>query len=292
MGEIKANFIPGSQRPVPVVLTVRDWHTGRSEDWVICQVRLSYVRTINDLVHMGLRPASWLLPIGSMGFCLLLVYVNGFLLSVRLSREIVTAVDSLSYATSQVSKGDLSAKVTVRNRGQLGSLAASFNNMTLDLRRLYDQEKEVARTEWEIALAREVQLQLYGPRKFFSSGTTVWGTNIPARIVSGDLFEIFPYSTSRVGMLCADVSGKGISAAMLASHLHALVQARLLGSEPSHRRPSPGALDSSLNRDLLRRFGQNRFVTMIYGEVDLERNTFCYVNAGHCHPLLISSGAR
>jgi len=58
-GEIEANFIPGSRRPVPVVVIARNWQTGQLEDWVVCQVRPSYSRTIEDLSHMGLRTASW-----------------------------------------------------------------------------------------------------------------------------------------------------------------------------------------------------------------------------------------
>ena len=52
-GEIAANFIPGSKRAVPVVVTVRNWETGQPEDWVICTVQLSYARTVADLGSHG-----------------------------------------------------------------------------------------------------------------------------------------------------------------------------------------------------------------------------------------------
>ncbi len=65
-GEIEANFIPGSRRPVPVVVIARNWQTGELGDWVICQVRPSYSRTIEDLSHMGLRTASWVSPLGGI----------------------------------------------------------------------------------------------------------------------------------------------------------------------------------------------------------------------------------
>jgi len=57
-GEIEANFIPGSRRPVPVVVIARNWQTGVLEDSAVCQVLPSYSRTIEDLSHMGLRTAS------------------------------------------------------------------------------------------------------------------------------------------------------------------------------------------------------------------------------------------
>lgn len=288
LGEIAANFIPGTRRPVPVVVTIRDWQTGQSDDWVLCQVHLSYARTLDDLSHMGLRPASWVMPLVAIAFALALVYICGFLLSVRLSQEIVAVVDNLSHAARQVGKGDFSVQIPVRSQSQLGALASSFNSMARDLGRLHEQEQQTARLEWEIALAREVQQHLYGPRKGITSGSTVWGINTPARMVSGDLFEFFPFSSTEVGILCADVSGKGVAAALMMSHLHALIHARLLALHPSNVRPDPGTLIASLNRDLQKRFGQNRFITMLYGEFDRQRNILRYVNAGHCPPILVS----
>src|ERR1700688_4511741 len=76
-GEIEANFIPGSRRPVPVVVTARNWQTGQLEDWVVCQVRPSYSRTIEDLSHMGLRTASWVSPLGGIALALVIVYSCG-----------------------------------------------------------------------------------------------------------------------------------------------------------------------------------------------------------------------
>jgi len=65
-GEIEANFVPGSRRPIPIVVTARNWQTGQLEDWVLCQVRPSYSGTIEDLGHMGLRTASWVAPFGAI----------------------------------------------------------------------------------------------------------------------------------------------------------------------------------------------------------------------------------
>ena len=70
-GEIEANFVPGSWRPIPVVVVARDWQSGSVESWVICQIRPSYSRTIEDLSRMGLRTASWVFPllISGSGLC-------------------------------------------------------------------------------------------------------------------------------------------------------------------------------------------------------------------------------
>ena len=76
-GEIEANFVPGSRRPVPVVVVARNWQSGSLESWVICQIRPSYSRTIEDLSRMGLRRASWVFPLISIGSVLCLAYACG-----------------------------------------------------------------------------------------------------------------------------------------------------------------------------------------------------------------------
>jgi len=58
LDEIEANFVPGSSRPVSVVVTARNWQTGLFEDWEVCQVRPSYSRTVEDLSHMGMQTVT------------------------------------------------------------------------------------------------------------------------------------------------------------------------------------------------------------------------------------------
>ena len=65
--EFEANFLPGSRRPIPVVVVAQDWESGSLESWVICQIRPGYSRTIEDLSRMGLRRASWFGPLMSIG---------------------------------------------------------------------------------------------------------------------------------------------------------------------------------------------------------------------------------
>jgi HAMP domain-containing protein len=158
-GEIEANFIPGSRRPVPVVVTARNWQTGQLEDWVVCQVLPSYSRTIEDLGHMGLRTASWVAPFGAISLGLVSAYAFGLFLSLRLAQRIVNVIDGLSHAAHRIGKGDFSVRVSVPEQDQLGILAASFNAMTQDLESLREQEKERAALERDIALARSSRSQ-------------------------------------------------------------------------------------------------------------------------------------
>jgi serine phosphatase RsbU (regulator of sigma subunit) len=290
--EIKANFMPGSSKPVPVVVVSRNWETGASESWVICQIRPSYARTIEDLSRMGLRTASWVSPLITIAFALGLAYACGIWFSLRLSRRIVTVIDSLSHAAHLVGMGDFSIRIPIIEYDQLGSLVASFNAMTSHLDVLHEQENQRIALERDMTLAREAQQYLYPRSAPVISGATVWGSTTPARIVSGDLYDFFSCSSNAVGLLCADVSGKGMSAALMMAHLQAVTHGRMLTLDQPSARPSPSAFASLLNRDLCGRFGDNRYVTMFYGEYESCSGLLRYINAGHCRPIFISEAGE
>ena len=289
---IEANIVPGSPRALAVVLTARNWQTGLFEDWELCKVRPSYSRTFEDLSHVGMRTATWVSLLGAIALALVLVYAFGLLLSIRLSQRIVGVIDGLSKATLQVGKGDFSVRVPVPEQDQLGMLASSFNEMTRDLEILRHQEKQNAVLERDMALAHEVQQYLYPRVTPVLSAAEVWGITTPARTVSGDLYDFLPFSKKEVGLLCADVSGKGVSAALMMAHLQALTHGRLLPLSENHARPVPEAFVTALNRDLQGRFGNNRYATMFYGEFNSQSKILRYINAGHCPPILISEAGE
>jgi serine phosphatase RsbU (regulator of sigma subunit) len=288
-GEIEANFVPGSRRPIPIVVTARNWRSGEMEDWVVCQVRPSYSRTIEDLGRMGLRPASWVAPFAAITFGLLGAYALGLLLSLRLAQRIVNVIDGLSHAALRVGKGDFSVRVTDPERDQLGRLAASFNAMTQDLEKLREHERQRAILERDISLGREAQQYLYPRRAPVLSRASVWGVTEPARIVSGDLYDFLSFTDCKVGLICADVSGKGTSAALMMANLQAVAHGRLLSFDNDNVRPAPNAFVAALNRDISGRFGDNRYATLFYGEFDSRTQILRYVNAGHTAPIFISA---
>ncbi|HYZ85559.1 MAG TPA: SpoIIE family protein phosphatase [Bryobacteraceae bacterium] len=287
-GEIEANFIPGSRRPVPVVVVTRNWATGSLESWVVCQIRPSYSRTLEDLSRMGLRTASWVSPFMAISFALALAYACGLFLSLRLSQRIVAVIDGLTHAAARVGTGDFSARVPVVERDQLGVLVESFNEMTQRLEDVREQEKQRAALERDIQLAQEAQQYLYPRAAPTLPAVNIWGVSTPARIVSGDLYDFFPFGNDELSLLCADVSGKGMSAALAMAHLQAIAHRRMLTTDERGARISPAVLVETLNRDLHGRFGGNRYATMFYGEYHSRSKLLRYVNAGHCRPIFIS----
>jgi len=144
--------------------------------------------------------------------------------------------------------------------------------------------RELARKEAELNFAREVQLALF-PRRFpLNSGLEFSGVCVPAAGISGDYYDILELSDGRLVFAVADVSGKGLSAAILMSNVHAGLRILV---EAGH---SPAELCHQLNRHLCRITEAHHFATLFYAEWRRQEQRLTYVNAGHTTPLLF--GAR
>jgi serine phosphatase RsbU (regulator of sigma subunit) len=206
---------------------------------------------------MGLRTASWVAPFGGIALALISAYGFGLLLSLRLARRIVNVIDGLSDAALRVGQGDFSVRVTDAEQDQLGRLAASFNAMTDDLEHLRERERQRAMLERDIALGQEAQQYLYPRRAPALCGASVWGLTQPACLVSGDLYDFLSFTEREVGLICADVSGKGTAATLMMANLQAVAHGRLLLFDSANIRPAPDAFVTALNRDLSGRFGDN-----------------------------------
>lgn len=117
--------------------------------------------------------------------------------------------------------------------------------------------------------------------------------NHPARIVSGDLYDVIVIDPERVAILCADVSGKGFSAALMASELQAYVRATLRAAcvfADTSLGPLPVQVVALVNNELSRHYGSGRYATMFFAEYDTSDRSLRYVNAGQNPPLLVVPG--
>lgn len=108
----------------------------------------------------------------------------------------------------------------------------------------------------------------------------------PARTVSGDYFDVLVLGPDKLGLCIADVSGKGIAAALLMANLQASVKA-FTEDQGNPGIDSPAALCSKLNTVLSNNIAPGRFVTLFYGILDSSSRAFRYENAGHCLPLIV-----
>jgi len=147
--------------------------------------------------------------------------------------------------------------------------------------------------EYELNLARQVQRSLFPSLLPTVLGVRLAAVNQPARIVSGDLYDVIVIDPERVAILCADVSGKGFPAALMASELHAYVRATLRAAcvfADTSLGPLPVQVVALVNHELSRHYGSGRYATMFFAEYDTGDRTLRYVNAGHNAPLLVCPG--
>jgi sigma-B regulation protein RsbU (phosphoserine phosphatase) len=161
-----------------------------------------------------------------------------------------------------------------------------------------ESPEEIARTarrrsdrlEHELDIARQVQQSLFPSPLPKVSGMRLAALNQPARIVSGDLYDVIVIDPERVAILCADVSGKGFPAALMASELQAYVRATLRAAcvfADSSLGPLPIQVVALVNDQLSRHYGSGRYATMFFAEYDTSERLLRYVNAGQNAPLLL-----
>ena len=141
---------------------------------------------------------------------------------------------------------------------------------------------ELARKEAELSFAHKVQQALFPHQLPSGKGLEISATCVPARGISGDYYDVLELPGGSVALAIADISGKGISAAILMANLQALL--RVLSPLAS----SPSDICSQLNHHLYKVTENTRFATLFYGEWHPQERRFRYVNAGHNPPFLLS----
>ena len=225
--------------------------------------------------------------IAGVGF--LLIELAALVTGIVLTRRITRAISDLYRGTQYVQGMDFTHRVHIEHRDQLGELAESFNEMTGSISGLIEEQNKRQRLENEISIAREVQNQLFPNTLPSVPGVEIEAICKAARSVSGDYYDFIQLSPTHVAIAIADISGKGISAALLMASLQAALRSQMLveGSE----RLSTAELVSRLNKHLVRNTGDDRFATFFIAVYDSATRTLRYTNAGHLPSFLICHGA-
>src|SRR5262249_37221220 len=174
-----------------------------------------------------------------------------------------------------VRQGDFTNRIAVKSEDQLGELAGSFNSMTASIEDLLIQAAEKKRLEEELRIAHEIQMSLLPQGPLTMPGLSVTALCVPAREVGGDYYDFLPLDDHRLGVLIADVSGKGTSAALYMAELKGLV----LSLSEIHA--SPRQLMVTANRIIAKHLDARSFITMTYAVIDLRARTMTYARAGH-----------
>jgi sigma-B regulation protein RsbU (phosphoserine phosphatase) len=215
-----------------------------------------------------------------------LIEAAALVTGIVLTRQITKAVGDLYQGTQYVQSGDLTHRVRIERRDQLGILGESFNLMTGSIGGLIEEQKTRQRLENEISIAREVQDQLFPRRLPVVPGVEMDAICKAARSVSGDYYDFIQLSPTHLAIAIADISGKGISAALLMASLQAALRSQVLvaGSEAM----STAELVGRLNKHLVRNTGDDRFATFFIAVYDSATRKLRYTNAGHLPSFLIS----
>ena len=146
---------------------------------------------------------------------------------------------------------------------------------------LHEQLIEKQRLETQLEIARQVQLQLLPPRDPQLEGFDISAYNFPTEEVSGDYYDWVRLFDDQIGIVIADVSGKGVPAALLMAFLRASLRAA------SHIGYAPHVSMAKVNYLLWESIERNQFVTGFYGILDATNRTLAYSNAGHNPPILL-----
>jgi sigma-B regulation protein RsbU (phosphoserine phosphatase) len=227
----------------------------------------------------------------------------------RLTRTVTRAVAYLYDATRHINRGDFSHRIPVTSRDQVATLGNSFNSMAESLEKLIEEQKQKQRLENELVIAQEVQAQLF-PREIIQLPTLeMHGFCRPARTVSGDYYDFLPIGSDRLVLAVGDVSGKGISAALLMATINSAVRAYTLEGMPVLREPaaagavkgsglmrssdfhgaevSTGAMLALLNHQLFTSTPAEKYATLFLGFYDGRDRSLTYSNGGHLPPIIL-----
>ena len=165
---------------------------------------------------------------------------------------------------------------------QVLMLLASQVAIIIEKVMLHEQLIEKKRLEGQLEVARQVQLQLLPAKDPQLQGFDISAYNFPTEEVSGDYYDWVKIYDDQIGLVIADVSGKGVPAALLMAFLRASLRAA------THIGYSPHISMAKVNYLLWESIERNQFITAFYGILDVTNSTLTYTNAGHNPPILLT----
>jgi serine phosphatase RsbU (regulator of sigma subunit) len=268
-------------------LECRDWGSAaHGSAWVT--IHAPFGRIYDELAEVnrfetGFSSDVFLFALVMLAGLFLIVQGSALVFGALLGKSITSAVHELFVGTERVQQGDFTHRIPIASRDQLGELGESFNRMSASIEHLLHVQREKQRLDDELRIAREIQKSLLPVELPRVDGLDLAEVCEPAREVGGDYFDFFVLGPRRLGVLIADVSGKGTSAALYMAELKGLMLAL------SHGEPSPRQLLVEVNRRLVNHLDNRSFITMTYAVVDLEAGTLTCARAGHT-PLIVVTG--
>jgi len=276
----------GLYRRTVLIVDFTDWRTGgagRVSIGLDAPLEKVYARILS--VQSSDLGGSLMTVLAVLAVLLLSVQGVALFFGASLIRQVTSAVHELFDGTERVQQGDFTHRITMESEDQLGALGQSFNRMSASIEHLLHVQREKQRLDDELRIVHEIQTSLLPDCPPTYEGLSIADMCVPAREVGGDYYDFFELSPRRLGVLVADVSGKGTSAALYMAELKGLMLAL------SHEERSPKKLLTRVNHLLADHLDNRSFITMTYGVIDLDARTLTHSRAGHT-PLIVVSDRR
>lgn len=210
----------------------------------------------------------------------LLFVLAGVAVSYFLASGIVRPVRRLMRDMDIVSRGDFDHVTKRVSNDEIGLLAMAFNDMTKSLRLAQQLELEQEKVQAELDTAREIQAHLLPAKIPQLPGFDIYQAYSPAKDVGGDYFDFIPVDRENLGVVCADVSGKGIPGSMVMGSTRTVV--RMLAAGNTSASDTLAQTNAIVARDINR----GMFVTAIYGVLNVRQKTLTVASAGH-NPMVL-----
>ena len=206
-------------------------------------------------------------------------------LSFLLSRIITNPIVALKKGSEAIGRGNLDYKVEVKTGDELEDFANSFNKMASDLKEYMEELRrttaEKERMSKELEIAKGIQQSFLPESTPEIEGIDLAAVNLPATEVGGDFYDFIPIAKDKWGLAIADVSGKGVPAALFMALSRTLIRAS------TARKPTVANAIRQANELIFEDSKSSMFVTLFYAIVDSKKMNLTYVNAGHNPPLLL-----
>lgn len=229
-------------------------------------------------------------------FTIILVLVWLFWLSFKDSKKFVTPIVELTNGVKEIAKGNLDKKLDIKTGDEIETLADGVNNMTSELKLYIDNLSKITaekeRISTELNVARNIQAgmlpsvePIFSNKKEFDLAANM----NPAKEVGGDFYDFYMLDENHLALTVADVSGKGVGAALFMVISKNILQNYVLMASSAYsegKEPDLAQIIEHANKRLFENNKEFMFVTVFFGVLDLRTGEFAYVNAGHNPPLV------
>lgn len=242
------------------------------------ELAITSQQEVDKIVQSSLMAMFWgMIASGVLAIVVGLIYAN----------KLAQPIRALEKGVKNISKGNLDYKIDITTGDEIESLATAFNDMTNNLEihisKLTSVTAEREKVSAELDVATKMQLSML-PNKFPAfpeyDQFDLYATMIPAKEVGGDFYDFFMVGDDHLVMVIADVSGKGVPAALF------MVKAKTLIQNYAQKGISSKEILEGANHQLCSNNDAGMFVTAWVGVLDIHTGELAYSNAGHNKPII------